>query len=408
MLGLFINTLPLRARLNPEESLVDLLTGIQASQAQLLPFQHARLAEIKQQAKCGELFDTLVVFENYPLDSAARTEPAEGLRLASIQGRDVTHYPLSLKVVPRQQLRLRVDYDPARVDRVTAENVASRLVRLLNEAVATPDVPLYRLEILSSQERQWILKDLNDTACPLPEAALPKLFEAQVERTPKATALVFGEESLSYQELNAHANRLAEYLRREGVRVGSRVALCMDRSPEMIIGMLAILKAGGAYVPLDPAYPAERLAFLLNEVAASVILTIAKAATSLPATNAKLICLDRDWPLIEGHGGQIPSTNEAPSAATSRDLAYVIFTSGSTGAPKGVAVPHCAITRLVLNTNYVELGPQDRIAHLSNVCFDAATFEIWGALLTGASIVLIPKTVALDPERLAAELNGTR
>ena len=253
MLGLFINTLPLRVRLTPNESLVVLLSGIQESQARLLAFQHVSLAEVKQAAKCGELFDTLVVFENYPLDNAAWIEPVEELRLASIWTRDITHYPLSLKVVPGERLRLRVDYDAARIDRFIAENLTSRFVRLLNQAVATPDVPLYRLEIHSSQERQQILKDFNDTTHPLPEAAVPQLFEVQVERTPKATALVFGEESLSYQELNARANRLAEYLRREGVGVGSRVALCMDRSLEMIIGMLAILKAGGVYVPLDPS-----------------------------------------------------------------------------------------------------------------------------------------------------------
>ena len=150
------------------------------------------------------------------------------------------------------------------------------------------------------------------------------------------------------------------------------------------------------------AYPAERLAFLLNEVAAPVILTVAEVQASLPPTDAKVICLDRDWPLIEGV--RIPISTGAASEARSTDLAYVIFTSGSTGVPKGVAVPHCAITRLVLNTNYVELGPTDRIAHLSNVCFDAATFEIWGALLTGASVVLIPKAVALDPDRFGFEL----
>ena len=174
--------------------------------------------------------------------------------------------------------------------------------------------------------------------------------------------------------------------------------------PRIIVGMLGILKAGGVYVPLDPTYPAERHAFILNEVAAPVILTIAEVATSLPSTTAKVICLDRDWPLIEDDGTRTPCASEAPSAVTSRDLAYLIFTSGSTLHPKAVAVPHCAVTRLVFDTNYVELGPTDRIAHLSNLCFDAATFEIWGALLTGACIVLVPKAVFLDATRFAAEL----
>ena len=156
---------------------------------------------------------------------------------------------------------------------------------------------------------------------------------------------------------------------------------------------------------LDPEYPAERLAFILKEIAAPMILTVAASEASLPPTDSpralpgSRLGADQGW-----RGAQIPWTNAAAVELTSRDLAYVIFTSGSTGVPKGVSVPHCAITRLVLNTNYVELGPTDRIAHLSNVCFDAATFEIWGALLNGASVVLVPKAVALDAHRFGTEL----
>ena len=402
MLGLLINTLPLRVRLNSEESLATLFTGIQESQARLLPFQHVSLAEIKQQTKCGELFDTIMVFENYPLDNAALTQPVDGLRLAGIQARDVTHYPLSLKVVPRERLRLRMDYDPTRIEQARSETIAALLLRLLDQAVATPDMPLNRLDLLSSEERQRLLKDFNDTAQPLPEVTLQQLFDAQVAQSPQATALILGEKTLSYRELSSRADHLAAYLRICGIQRGFHVALCVDRSLEMIVGMLGILKAGGVYVPLDPAYPAERLTFLLNEVAAPVILTVAEAQAALPPTGAKVICLDRDWPLIEGT--RMPISTGAASEARSTDLAHVIFTSGSTGTPKGVAVPHCAIIRLVLNTNYLELGPQDRIAHLSNVCFDAATFEIWGALLNGACVVLIPQAVALDPERFATEL----
>ena len=261
------------------------------------------------------------------------------------------------------------------------------------------------LSLLSREEAEQVVTGWNQTALPYPvDRCVHQEFERHARLQPDAPAVVADGEPLSYGELNRRSGRLAEYLRREGVTVGSRVALCMERSPEMIGAMLGILKAGAAYVPLDPSYPAERLAFLVKEVAAPVILTIAEAAASLPATSAKVICLDRDWPLIEGHGTKRPCTNEAPSVATSRDLAYVIFTSGSTGSPKGVAVPHCAITRLVLNTNYVELGPRERIAHHSNVCFDATTFEIWGALLTGACVVLVSKAVALDADGFAAEL----
>ena len=249
--------------------------------------------------------DTLVVFENYPLDNAARTEPVDGLRLASIQGRDVTHYPLSLKVIPREQLCLRMDYDPVRFEHATAEAIGTLFVRLLHEAVAKPMGPLHRLEILSPQEKHRILKDLMISA-PSTHATLPQLFEERVEQSPDATALIFGEESLSYQELDSRADRLTAYLRNRGVGTGTRVGICIDRSLEMIVGMLGILKAGGVYVPLDPTYPAERHVFILNEIAGPVILTIAEVATSLPSTTAKVICLDRDSPLIEDDGTRHP------------------------------------------------------------------------------------------------------
>ena len=294
-------------------------------------------------------------------------------------------------------------YDPTLFDEASIARMLAHLLTLLEGMAADPDIPIDRLRLLTTEESDQIVAEWNQTAAPYPaERCVHQEFERHAGLQPDAVAVMSDGGALSYGELNHRSGRLAEYLRREGVGVGSRVALCMDRSLEMIIGMLAILKAGGVYVPLDPGYPAERLAFLLNEVAASVILTVAEVEASLPPTDAKVICLDRDWPLIEGV--RIPISTGAASEARSTDLAYVIFTSGSTGVPKGVAVPHCAITRLVLNTNYVELGPTDRIAHLSNVCFDAATFEIWGALLTGASVVLIPKAVALDPDRFGFEL----
>ena len=405
MLGLFINTLPLRVRLNPEESLAELLAGIQESQTRLLAFQHVSLAEIKQQAKCGELFDTLVVFENYPLDDAVRIEPATGLRVSDIQIRDATHYPLALMVIPRARLRLRLDYDPARFERATAETIAALFLRLLDQAVATPDISVGQLSLLTEEETKQIVVDWNRTAVPYPaDRCVHEEFERHARIQPDALAITGEGESLSYRELDERSDRLAHYLRRHGIVAGSRVALCIDRSIEMIVGMLGILKAGGSYVPLDPASPAERQACILKEVAASIVLTISEVANSLPLDGAKVICLDREWSLIEADKAEISWIERARPQPTSRDPAYVMFTSGSTGTPKGVVVPHRAITRLVLKTNYVELGAQDRIAHLSNVCFDAATFEIWGALLTGACLVPVPKTAAIDPLRLGAEL----
>ena len=352
------------------------------------------------------LFSTMINFQDPAWYSALADRGGNWVnRRFSV--RNQSDYSLGLGIYGDEGFLLKIMYDPTLFDSPSIARMLVHLQTLLERMAADPDIPVGQLSPLSREEAEQIIADWNQTASVYPvDRCVHQEFERHARLQPDAPAVVAEGEPLSYGELNRRSGRLAEYLRSEGVTVGSRVALCMDRSFEMIIGMLAILKAGAAYVPLDPAYPAERLAYILNEVAAPVILTIVEAETSLPATSAKVICLDRDWPLIEGYGARMPSAKEAPSAATSRDLAYVIYTSGSSGTPKGVAVPHCAITRLVLSTNYVELGATDRIAHLSNVCFDAATFEIWGALLTGASVVIIPKAIALDPDRFAAELEG--
>ena len=184
-----------------------------------------------------------------------------------------------------------------------------------------------------------------------------------------------------------------------GVTEGARVGICMERSAEMITGILGILKAGATYVPLDPSYPKHRLNFMIREAEAQLVLCVEAFSEALAESGSEVINVERDWPLIERH-----SDKNAAAGTTADDLAYIIYTSGSTGTPKGVAVPHRAVMRLVINTNYVELGAQDRIAHVSHVCFDAATFEIWGALMRGGCVVVIPKAVALEPRQFSLEL----
>ncbi|MFM8309178.1 MAG: amino acid adenylation domain-containing protein, partial [Microcystis aeruginosa] len=204
---------------------------------------------------------------------------------------------------------------------------------------------------------------------------------------------------LTYNELNCRANQLAHYLQKLGVKPEELVGICLERSLDMIVGLLGILKAGGAYVPIDPDCPQERISFMLQDTQVKIILTCESLQTSLPNHQAIVICLDKDWP-------QINQTNqENPNSAVSADnLAYVIYTSGSTGIPKGVIVTHQAVNRLVLNTNYIQFTPDDRVVQASNIAFDAATFEIWGALLNGAKIIIIAKSVLLSPQELAVSL----
>ena len=386
MVGLFINTLPLRVRLAPEQPLGSLLAQLQDRQSALMAHQHVGLAEVQGLAGLGELFDTLVVFENYPVDRSG-PEAEAGLRLADITGHDATHYPFTLMAIPGESLQLRLDYRRDLFDRGSIEALAQRLIRLLEAAVADPEQPIGSLDILSIAERHIILRQWNDTARQIPSATLPALFAAQAAQNPDAVAVVFEDATLTYAQLDARANQLAHHLRGLGVGPEVVVGLCVERSLEMMVGLLGILKAGGAYLPLDPSYPSERLAFMLDDVRAPVLLT---QSALLPRIGqhthtGTTVRLDADWPIIAQNPTTAPSTGLHPA-----NTAYVIYTSGSTGTPKGVVVNHRNIVRLVREANYVDLTSDDVFLHLAPLSFDASTFEIWGALLNGAKLVVYP------------------
>jgi amino acid adenylation domain-containing protein len=226
-----------------------------------------------------------------------------------------------------------------------------------------------------------------------------QLFETQAQRTPDAIAVVSEQGRISYCELNQRANQLAHYLRMLGVESEVPIGICMHRSIDMIIGLLGIVKAGAAYVPLDPTYPQERLAFMLEDAQVSVILTQSALEQKLPEHQAQVICLDTDWGAIAQQSQENPILHSTPE-----DVIYIIYTSGSTGKPKGVAVEHRAVIRLVVDTNYIQIESSDVMAQVSNCSFDAATFEIWGALLNGAQLVMIDKEIALAPQAFAGLL----
>ncbi|ABA24430.1 Amino acid adenylation [Trichormus variabilis ATCC 29413] len=219
-----------------------------------------------------------------------------------------------------------------------------------------------------------------------------QLFEEQVERTPDAVAVVFGKQHLTYQQLNHRANQLAQYLRTLGIGAEMLVGICLERSPEMIIGLLAILKAGGAYVPLDAGYPQERLAFMLVDTQIPVLLTQKELVKKLPNHEARVICLDTDWEIINQHTPENQNISITPD-----NLAYVMYTSGSTGQPKGVSVVHRGVVRLVKQTNYANFTNTEIFLQFAPISFDASTFEIWGCLLNGGKLVLYPSnTPSID------------
>ncbi|MFP5287287.1 MAG: amino acid adenylation domain-containing protein, partial [Thermoanaerobaculia bacterium] len=255
---------------------------------------------------------------------------------------------------------------------------------------------------LLTPEEALQLAGWNATSRDYPQATVHELFARQAERAPGAVAVTFGDQELTYGELDLRSRRLARRLRLQGVGSGSLVGLCTERSAEMVVGMLGILAAGGAYVPLDPSYPEERLAFMLEDTGAGVPVAQEHLAGRLPAREGlRVEILDRE----EDAHGPLELASLSSGVSSPGAPAYVIYTSGSTGRPKGVVVPHRAIVRLVRETDYVQLGPDDRVAQAANSSFDATTFEVWGALLNGGRLVGIEREVALAPRDLVSALD---
>jgi amino acid adenylation domain-containing protein/non-ribosomal peptide synthase protein (TIGR01720 family) len=291
MIGLFINTLPLRLRLEPRETLLALMTRLQDQQARLTAHQQIGLSELHRIAGHAELFDTHLVFENYPVDMSV-AEQLAGVRLAAAgnHGGDTSHYPLGLLATPGPQLHLQFNYRPDLFDRASMERLAGRFIRVLDELERAPHQAVQRLDVLPAAERIQLLETFNATDMGYPRhETIDQLFEAQVTSTPDAVAVVFDGKQLTYGVLNAAANHLAHYLIGLGVKPDDRVAICVERSPELVVGLLGILKAGAGYVPLDPAYPAERLAYMLADSAPVAVLTHARTAGVLDTVNATTI-----------------------------------------------------------------------------------------------------------------------
>ncbi len=406
MVGMFINTLPVRVKVDNGQSVAAWLKEVQTQQVDLRQYEYTPLFEIQKWSEVSPgipLFNTLLIFENTPGGGVSTTGP-EGL---SVQQDFLTsdlnsNYPLNLACFVDRTLQMQITYDTEHFEAATISRVLSHVQQVLTEMVAEPEPTLGNIALITEAERRQLLLDWNATETTYPrEATLAGRFEAQVAVTPDAVAVVFGEQQLSYAELNNRADHLAQYLQDQyGVGPEVCVGLCMERSVEMVVGLLGIVKAGGAYVPLDPGTPPERLAFMLQDADIALALTQDALKAHLPAEwTGPVIAVDTEWATI----AQTPATN-LTSGVTAENLAYIMYTSGSTGQPKGISIPQRAVIRLVLETNYIDLTASDRVAQIATISFDAATFELWGALLNGGQLIIIPKTIALSPQDLAVHL----
>jgi aspartate racemase len=404
LIGFFVNTLVLRSDLSGEPLFLELLsrvrnTALEAYTHQDLPFEKLveDLAPARDLSR-QPLFQVLFVLQNTPGAPLA----LDGLAVSRlVRETESVKFDLCLSVRESVEgLHLRWEYASDLFEASTIVRLSGHFQVLLEAIAADPARRIGELPLLTEVERHQVLIAWNATTTDYPrDRCVHQLFEAQAARAPEAVAVVYDDRPLTYAVLNARANQVAHHLRALGVGPEVLVGICVDRSPDLIAGLLGILKAGGAYVPLDPSYPQARVAFMLSDTQAPVLVTQQALLAQLPLFDGHVLCLDRDAATIAAQSDSNPHCS-----ATSDTLAYVMYTSGSTGTPKGVAVRHRGIARLVRNTNYAEIDTTDCVAHISNPAFDAATFEIWGALANGASLAIIPRDVALDVPRLADEL----
>ncbi|MET8974170.1 amino acid adenylation domain-containing protein [Streptomyces sp. NPDC004539] len=409
MVGFCINTVPLRVCWDDQGTVADFLTGLQSRQAVLLPHQYLGLADIRRAGDVGDLFDTLLAFENHP--GAQGDSPVRQLT-----GRDATHYPLTLAVLPAHRLALRLSYRPDAYDEASARELLDRFAVALSGLTGDVSRRVGEVEVLLPGERERLLADAGrQPEDPDADRTIPELFARQAARTPDATAVVYEGTRLTYAELDRRSDRFAALLTAHGAGPERLVALALPRSAELVVAVLAVLKAGAAYVPMDPEYPAERLAFMLAD--SRPVLVVAGDGVEVPAAGAGVPVIRvgsvAEWSVdewlsqsssagaggdgAEGGGEGGAEVGAAQWLSHSSTTAYVIYTSGSTGRPKGVAVPHRNVVRLLSATRrWFDFGPDDVWTLFHSYAFDFSVWELWGALLHGGTLVVVPYGVSRD------------
>ncbi|MDP9795023.1 amino acid adenylation domain-containing protein/non-ribosomal peptide synthase protein (TIGR01720 family) [Catenuloplanes nepalensis] len=386
IIGLLINTIPARVTPRAGETIAELLTRVQAGQAGLLAHQHVRLAELS--AGGGELFDTYAVFENYPLDRGVLDAlgTRAGLRIHGIDSAEGSHYPLGVIATPGDRLRLDVRYRAEAIPRATAERATRRLTETLRRIINDPGLRYARLPLLSPDERADLLEVRNRTEPAPPDATFADLVAGHA---PDEPAVVYRDTTLTYRDLHARADVVAGRLAARGIGPERSVVVALPRSADQIVAMLAVLKAGGVYVPVDTDYPAERVAYLLDDAAPALVIT-APAHTGLLPPSAPVALLSQ----LEAEG---PSRE--PDRARPDNAAYTIYTSGSTGRPKAVVVTHGGLPALVRTVaDAFRPGPGDRVLQFASQSFDTSVWELCMALGTGAAVVVAPAERRLGPE----------
>ncbi|WP_415823266.1 amino acid adenylation domain-containing protein, partial [Mycobacterium senriense] len=397
IVGLMINTVPVRATTTSGTTVADLLEQLQRIHNDTLEYEHLALPEIHRATGHDQLFDTLFLYENYPVDPGALLG-GHDLAVTEFDVREFNHYPLSVVATPGHELSLRVEFDTDAFNRAAIDTMIARLEQVLVAMIADPTRRLSSLDLLDDAEHERLDAWGNRAVLakrPSGQASIPELFAAQVARAADAVAITCGERAWTYREVEESANRLAHMLTGQGAGPGQRVAVVIPRSAEAVMAILAVLKTGAAYVPIDPSVPAARMEFVLGDCAPIAVVTTADVRSRLERSGLPLI--DIDDPAVT------TQSETALPAVGAENIAYIIYTSGTTGTPKGVAVPHHNVTQL-LETLDGQLGLGQVWTQCHSLAFDFSVWEIFGALLYGGRLVMVPDSVVRSPEELHALL----
>ncbi|MGW5658706.1 non-ribosomal peptide synthase/polyketide synthase [Streptomyces sp. NPDC003758] len=407
MVGMFINTLPTRVRVDPARTATAWLRELQEAQAEARRFATVSLAELTGLSDVpsgGALFDSMVAFENYPFDEARSA--TSGIRVSDVSSHDATNYALVLRAHQGERFGFDLAYDPELFDATTVRALADRLCLLLTELADEPDRPLHALAWTTAEERRRMPAEWNGAEEGRPTETLVDLFAAQAARTPHAEAVTCGDDRLDYATLDARSGRLAHRLAELGAGPEKFVALALPRSADLVVAVLAVLRAGAAYLPLDPGLPAERVTHLLADAGPVAVVTTTQAA---PDTTVPVLLLDdpgvrADLARRPVSGPADPGLRPLPESP-----AYAIYTSGSTGRPKGVVVPHANVVRLFTRTRqWFGFGPDDVWTLFHSYAFDFSVWELWGPLLHGGRLVVVPDDTARSPEEFLRLLADER
>ena len=389
IVGLFINTIPLRVSVEDDVSFLTLLERVQARFLEGLAYQHLGISEVQRLSRLeNNLFDHIFSFENYPLDGQLIIDN-EALTLENIQTFEQTNFDFNVVAIPGDTVRIEFQFNANVYDSVFVENIGKSFKSVLESVVTAPDRNIGTCELVNNAEKEWLLHTVNQTEVPYPNhLSLQQIFEEYCRQSPDSLAAIDKNCQLTYAELDKRANQLAHALLDLGIQKGDYVAVCTGRTVEAFVSMMGILKSGAGYLTIDPDLPETRFRFIVEDSNAKCIVTETDYLEKVQKFGLQLLNLKGD---LSNYPQDSPAIYNSAS-----DIAYVCYTSGSTGQPKGVMIRHQGVARLVKNTNFIDFSPETRMWAVSSPSFDARTFEVWGALLNGGCLIISEKEVLLD------------